>query len=86
MLSFKQVALAAYFLASAASATHLHERHVDVGNLFERSSYGGASAGPAVYLFEPTIQTAEGQTCAAAFGSGYETCKSHATVSQLYKL
>jgi hypothetical protein len=70
---YKQFAFAAFILGSATSAIHLHERHVD---LEERGGYGGGGGGIGTYQFAPGIQTATGDTCGAAFGTGYQTCKS----------
>lgn len=75
-MQYKQFAFAALALASASSANHLHERHID---LEERGGYGGAASGAGgagTYQFAPGIQTATGDTCAAAFGNGYQTCMS----------
>jgi hypothetical protein len=69
---YKSFALAACILGSATSAFHFHERHVD---LEERGGYGSAGVAKGSYQFAPGIQTATGDTCGAAFGNGYQTCK-----------
>ncbi|KIW07388.1 uncharacterized protein PV09_02231 [Verruconis gallopava] len=79
-MNFKRLAQAALFLASLSSAIHLHERHID---LEERGGYGATPTGGS-YQFAPGIQTATGDTCAAAFGNGYQTCReASGTVNRL---
>lgn len=78
---FKSIALAAVFLASASSAFDIHERHADIEA--RNGGYGGAggrggvssNSGKGSYQFAPGIQTATGDTCGAAFGDGYQTCR-----------
>jgi hypothetical protein len=80
---FKTIACVALSLVSATSAfeVDIHERHADAG-LEERNGGGygaggrnGGGKGGSTYQFAPGIQTATGDTCAAAFGAGYQTCE-----------
>lgn len=63
---FNTVAFSALLLGSA-TATIVHERFVDdeVSALYKRQ-----------YQFQPGTQTATGNTCADAFGTGYTICMS----------
>jgi hypothetical protein len=63
---FTQIVYSALVMGSAISASHLiNERFVD----------DGFNALTKRQQFVPTTQTAAGDTCAAAFGAGYETCR-----------
>jgi hypothetical protein len=65
-----QILLPAVVFGSAAVATQLNERYVDpTFNLLNRRQQ-----------FTPTTTTAQGNTCADAFGAGYVTCKSAAAM------
>lgn len=61
---FNTVAFSALILGSA-TATIVHERSLEdgVSALYKRQ-----------YQFQPGTQTATGNTCADAFGSGYTMC------------
>ncbi|TLD35556.1 putative D-lactate dehydrogenase [Venturia nashicola] len=73
-MMFNTVAFSALLLGSA-TATILHERSLEdgVSALYKRQ-----------YQFQPGTQTATGNTCADAFGSGYTMCREHtATLNRL---
>jgi hypothetical protein len=63
---FTQITLSALAMGSAVVATGLNERWVD----------DGFNALTKRQQFIPTTQTAAGDTCADAFGTGYQTCTS----------
>jgi hypothetical protein len=64
---FNQIVLSTLLAGSAFGASQLvNERFVD----------DGFNALTKRQQFVPTTQTAAGDTCADAFGAGYQTCKS----------
>jgi len=67
-MRFQEIALSTLFFGATVLATnnHLQQRHAHVhpGDIFKRQSE-----------FVPNTTTAEGSTCADAFGAGYETCR-----------
>jgi hypothetical protein len=62
---FNNLILSVLAMGSAVAATQLNERFID----------DGFNALTKRQQFIPTTQTAAGETCADAFGDGYETCK-----------
>jgi len=63
-MRFQQFTLSALLFGSAALATQLNERFSDgINPLTKRQQ------------FVPTTTTAQGETCADAFGAGYVTCR-----------
>jgi len=63
-MRFPQIAFSTLLLGSAALATQLNERFSDgLDPLTKRQQ------------FVPTTTTAQGETCADAFGDGYVTCR-----------
>jgi hypothetical protein len=61
---FTKVTLSALAMGSVVAATQLNERFAD----------DGFNALTKRQQFIPTTQTAAGDTCADAFGAGYQTC------------
>jgi hypothetical protein len=62
-MRFPQIAFSTLLLGSAAVATQLNERFSDGLNPLTKRQQ-----------FVPTTTTAQGETCADAFGDGYVTC------------
>jgi hypothetical protein len=72
-MRFPQIAFSTLLLGSAAVATQLNERFSDgLDPLTKRQQ------------FVPTTTTAQGETCADAFGGGYVTCTLLPTFSRSY--
>jgi hypothetical protein len=74
-MRFQQFTLSALLFGTAALATQLNERHEDgINPLTKRQQ------------FVPTTTTAQGETCADAFGAGYVTCTSPSKIRHLEHL
>jgi hypothetical protein len=63
---FRTLALVA--LVSTTIASHLNDKHMHLHNARSLNILGKRQE------YTPSTQTAPGDTCAAAFGSGYQTC------------
>jgi hypothetical protein len=74
IMLFNRLVFSVLAVGSAVAATQLNERFVD----------DGFNALTKRQQFIPTTQTAAGDTCADAFGAGYETCKSAPVTSNSF--
>jgi hypothetical protein len=67
-MRFQEIAISTLLFGASAIAAEVEERQLNVNTLnmlLKRQSQ-----------FVPNTTTAEGTTCADAFGTGYETCAS----------